>query len=75
MTIRPPWQKLFFKKRSPLTDYSVSPVHDIEDDVDVDEPPITPPPPTLEPLVTGVTDEYPTSELIFDEGGDIVTDG
>lgn len=75
MTIRSPWGKLW-KKRGVGVDYTVSPVHDIEDDVDEDDDDGgTDPPPTLEPLVTGITDEYPDSELIFDEDGDIVTDG
>ena len=72
MTMRPPWGKLARKIRrgSYETDFSVSPVHDVEDDVD-EEPPT--PPPVAEPLVTGVTAEYPTSEFIYTDEGDIVT--
>lgn len=73
MTIRPPWRKLW-QKRSQVTDFSVSPVHEIEDDV---EPPPTDTggggTPVAEVLVTGVTSEYPTSEIIYTEEGDIVS--
>lgn len=71
MTIRSDWRKLFRGANRLQTDFSVSPVHEIADDID-DGGGGTP---TLEPLVTGITTEYATSELIFDEDGDIVTDG
>lgn len=72
MTIRPPWAKLGKKWLRATIDYTVSPVHDVADDI---EDGGATEPPSLEPLVTGITDEYPTSELIFDEDGDIVADG
>ena len=67
MTIRPPWRKLFRKGASLDTDYSVSPVHDIEDDVDEDDPTPT----VTEVVVTGITDEYATSETVETEEGDV----
>lgn len=70
MTIRPPWQKLWAKKPRTLTDYAVSPVHDIEDDVVPNDPVPTP---VAEALVTGITAEYPTSEIIYTDEGDLVT--
>lgn len=72
MTIRSPWTKLARKIRqgSYETDFAVRPVHDVEDDVDEDPPT---PPPVAEVLMTGVTDEYATSEIIYTEEGDIVS--
>jgi hypothetical protein len=71
-TVRPDWTKIFDRQRRAKTDYAISPVHEIADDV---EPDSTEEPTTLEPLVTGVTAEYPASELITDEDGDVVTAG
>jgi hypothetical protein len=49
-------------------DYSVRPVHEIVDDVDTDDDD----PPVAQPLVTGVTAEYPISEIIYTVEGDLV---
>lgn len=68
--IRPRWRRLFGQGDKLATDFSVSPKHEIADDVT----PVTsvPPPPTAEPLVTGITTEYPTSEIIYTIEGDLV---
>ena len=73
MTIRPPWAKLWAKKSRDLVDYSVSPVHDIEDEVDppVDPGDLTP----TEALFTGITTEHPTSEQLFNDLGDALYHG
>jgi hypothetical protein len=50
-------------------DYSVSPVHEVVDDVDDTD---GTDPPVAQPLVTGVTAEYPISEIIYTVEGDLV---
>lgn len=70
--IRPPWRKLFQKGSRPSVDYSVSPVHEVVDDVIPDPGGGTTEPPVAQPLVTGVTTEYPTSEIIYTVEGDLV---
>ena len=68
MTIRSPWAKLWDIANRNKADYSVSPAHDIEDDVDED--PATPPA-VLETVVTGITDEFVASETVETEEGDV----
>lgn len=75
MTIRPPWGKLW-QKKPVFADYSVSPVHDVEDDVDeetdtgggTDGGTVV-----LEGVVTGITAEYPASEPVYTQEGDNVS--
>ncbi len=67
--IRPRWRKVFEKGSRGGADYSVSPVHEVVDDVDEDT---DGDPPVAQPLVTGVTAEYPISEIIYTVEGDLV---
>jgi hypothetical protein len=50
-------------------DYSVSPVHEIADDVETDTPGG---PPVADVVVTGITSEFASSELVLTEGGDSI---
>jgi hypothetical protein len=50
-------------------DYSVSPVHEVADDIEEDGG-ATPPPPVADIVVTGITAEFSASELVFTESGD-----
>lgn len=69
--VRPPWRDLFKKASRPLADYSVSPVHEIADDIDPDPGGGgDPPPPAVDIVVTGITAEFSSSELVFTETGD-----
>lgn len=68
--IRPSWRKAFKRAQGAGVDFSVSPVHEVADDVEDPEEPTS-----LEPLVTGVTTEYATSELITNALGDLITAG
>lgn len=73
--IRPRWGRLFERGNRAGVDFSVSPVHEVADDVPVEPPPTGGPPP-VDVVVTGITSEFSTSELVFTETGDsIVVEG
>lgn len=67
--IRPRWGRLFERGNRATVDFSVSPVHEIVDDVG------TTPPTVLDGVVTGITAEFAVSEFVTDSLGDIITAG
>jgi hypothetical protein len=69
--IRPDWRKLGRKWNRQARDYSLAPAHEVADNVEP-EPVIPGGPPVAQPLVTGITSEYPTSEIIYSVEGDLI---
>lgn len=68
--IRPRWGKLFDRGNRAGVDFSVSPVHEVVDDVEV-----TPGgggTPAVDVVVTGITAEYSSSELVLTQSGDSI---
>lgn len=68
--IRPRWGRLWERGNRAGTDFSVSPVHEIADDLPTDTG--SGGTPVVDVVVTGITAEFSSSELVLTEGGDSI---